>query len=446
MFVAADDTDSMRGNCTTYLATEIIRTLVTEGDLDLIGFPRLVRLNPAIPWKTRGNGSLVMRFGRGRGVRTLIGSISGKDLYCFEDQTEWEPDEDSILGRIIPLVERYHDPVDSDPGVVVSRTRPSRDFYLGGVRRVMKHSDIEREIERIGARTFVLGCGRGLIGCVCGMAWIPEDFTYELLSYRPPERWGTERIFDPESIERADHEIGTSFNSWEDRFRRVAMVPATPCPVMYGFRGDDVSDLIRGREIIKTEPQSRWVVFQTNQGTDDHIIRDFTEREFIPNSSYLIEGKVLSVERIRGGHTFVTLSTRYGNLMCAAYEPSREFRRALDWLVPGDEIEVMGELRESPYTLNIEKMHVIRTVDEFEKVSNPVCPSCGRTMSSVGKGQGYRCRRCGTRSDVPVVRRLTRWIVPGWYEPPTAARRHLSKPLKRMGEVQPVEFVDCRNQ
>ena len=71
MFVAADDTDSMRGNCTTYLATEIIRELVIDGDLDLIGFPRLVRLNPAIPWKTRGNGSLVMRFGRGVGDRAI---------------------------------------------------------------------------------------------------------------------------------------------------------------------------------------------------------------------------------------------------------------------------------------------------------------------------------------------------------------------------------------
>ena len=67
MFVAADDTDSMRGNCTTYLATEIIRVLVYEDGLDLIGFPRLVRLNPAIPWKTRGNGALVMRFGKGTG-------------------------------------------------------------------------------------------------------------------------------------------------------------------------------------------------------------------------------------------------------------------------------------------------------------------------------------------------------------------------------------------
>ena len=197
----------------------------------------------------------------------------------------------------------------------------------------MKHSDIEVEIDRIGAKTFVLGCGRGLIGCICGMAWVPKDFTYELLAYRPQERWGTERVFDPGSIEKADHEISTSFNSWEDRFRKVAMVPGTPCPVMYGFRGDDVPDLIRGHDIIKTEPQSRWVVFQTNQGTDDHIITEFSPEEFIPNSSYLIKGTVVSVERIRGGHTFVTLSTDLGDVVCGAYEPSREFRRALDWLV-----------------------------------------------------------------------------------------------------------------
>ena len=83
MFVAADDTDSMRGNCTTFLATEIIRELTINGNLNLIGNPRLVRLNPATPWKTRGNGSLVMRFGKGIGKKTFIGCIQGKKLYCL---------------------------------------------------------------------------------------------------------------------------------------------------------------------------------------------------------------------------------------------------------------------------------------------------------------------------------------------------------------------------
>ncbi len=45
MYVAVDDTDSMHGNCTTFLATEIIREF---DDLNLIGNPRLVRLNPEL--------------------------------------------------------------------------------------------------------------------------------------------------------------------------------------------------------------------------------------------------------------------------------------------------------------------------------------------------------------------------------------------------------------
>ncbi len=446
MFVAADDTDSMRGNCTTFLATEIIYELLTKEGLDLIGFPRLVRLNPAIPWKTRGNGSLVMCFGKGKGEKRFIGQIKGKDIFSYGEKTEWEPDRSKILERIKPLVEEFHDPVDSDPGIVISETRPDYGFYVRGVTRVVKRSTVENEIERIGALKYELGCGRGIIGCVCGMAWIPGDKTYELLSYRPRDRWGTERVFEGESVRKADTELASTFNSYEYRWDKIAIFPGTPCPVMYGFRGDVPEDLIRGHDIIKTEPQDRWVVFETNQGTDDHIIRDYSEEEFIPNSSYSVSGTVSDVERIRGGHTFMTLETEFGQLTCAAYEPSREFRYVLDWLAEGDEVEVLGELRENPRTLNIEKLHVIKTAEEYRKVSNPVCGVCGRAMTSVGKGKGYRCKKCGTKADLPVTEKVTRWIVPGWYEPPVAARRHLSKPLKRMGEVQPVEFVNCRNQ
>ena len=72
------------------------------------------------------------------------------------------------------------------------------------------------------------------------------------------------------------------------------------------------------------------------------------------------------------------------------------------------------------------------------------CPVCSKSMKSVGKGQQYRCRKCHTKSSEPVTRKVPRCIVPGWYEPPTSARRHLSKPLKRMGFEQPVEFVNGR--
>lgn len=440
MYVAVDDTDSMRGNCTTFLATEIIREFE---DLDLIGNPRLVRLNPATPWKTRGNGALVMRFGRGSGSSRFIGMIGDREIRCFDDCTGWEPDPSMMRDRIIPLMEKYHES-DADPGLLVSRVKPSQEFYWRGVRTILSRDIVDPEIERISGLTYEIGCGRGLIGCTCGMAWRPRDATFELLSYRPRERWGTERVFDPLTIRDMDHSYPTTFNSWEDRFDKVAMVPSTPCPVMYGLRGDVEGDLIEASRMISTEPLDRWMVFLTNQGTDDHIIRNH-RGPLVPNQSYILKGTVTShVRHIEGGHVLIDIDTGYGPVTCAAYEPSKEFRFAVDWLDPGDAVEVVGELRDEPRTLNIEKIHVVSTVQERLKVSNPVCPVCSRTMKSTGKNGKYKCKRCRTVSYEPVTVPVRRQIVPGWYEPPTAARRHLSKPLKRMGLMQPVEFVNGR--
>ena len=440
MYIAVDDTDSIRGNCTTFLATEIIREL--SSDFDLIGNPRLVRLNPAVPWKTRGNGSLILRFGKGAGERHLIGKIDGKDLYCFEESVDVPYERQAILKRIIPLVESLHES-DADPGLIVSDERPSYEFYERGLFTIMSVSDVEGELERIGADSFTIGRGRGLIGSTCGLAWIPNDFTYELLAYRMSDRWGTPREVDPDSIRDMDHSYLSTFNSWEDRFNKVAMVPATPCPVLYGLRGDDMEELIPASEMIRSEDVYRWVIFLTNQGTDDHIITEYDSMR--SNASYLVKGVVKEcARRIQGGHTFIDIDTEFGTITCGAYEPSKEFRMAFDRLLPGDVVEVMGEYREDPVTLNVEKLHVISIVPDVVKVSNPMCQQCGKRMESVGKGQGYRCKRCHTKTQSAIFEENVRWIVPGWYEPPTAARRHLSKPLKRMGMTQPVEFVNRR--
>ncbi|MCL1979370.1 MAG: tRNA(Ile)(2)-agmatinylcytidine synthase [Methanomassiliicoccaceae archaeon] len=439
MYVAVDDTDSINGNCTTFLATEIISLLCER--MDLIGYPRLVRLNPAVPWKTRGNGSLVMRFGKGNGRRTCIGDISGREISCFENASSYEPDESEIVEMLIPLIERYSEP-DSCPGLVVSRKKPPPSIYWKGVRTILDKSEAEEEIIRIGALKYEKGCGRGIIGATCGMAWRPRDSTLEMLTYRPKDRWGTERVFEPLSIKEADNSLRSTFNSWEERARKVAMVPSTPCPIMYGLRGEDRRELMRGKEIIRSEPIERWMIFLTNQGTDDHILR--RPKELVPGQSYYIEGKVTGSEHIQGGHVLTRIATRFGEVTVGAYEPSKEFRLLFDNLSEGDAIGVMGELREEPRTLNAEKVRVITAAERYEKISNPVCGGCGRTMESVGKGKGYRCRRCGTSAEAPQVKKAVRWVREGWYEPPTAARRHLSKPLKRMGAEQPVEFVNRR--
>lgn len=57
LHIGIDDTDSPDGMCTTYLASQIINKLHDNG-IDIIGYPRLIRLNPFAKFKTRGNGGV----------------------------------------------------------------------------------------------------------------------------------------------------------------------------------------------------------------------------------------------------------------------------------------------------------------------------------------------------------------------------------------------------
>lgn len=56
-----DNTDSILGKCTTHLAFKIISYLLKQTDARFIDYPLLIRLNPNIPWKTRGNGAVCIR-------------------------------------------------------------------------------------------------------------------------------------------------------------------------------------------------------------------------------------------------------------------------------------------------------------------------------------------------------------------------------------------------
>jgi len=434
MFIAVDDTDSRTGNCTTFVATEIIREL---DDMDLIGNPRLVRLNPAVPWKTRGNASIVLQVGRGAGGSKKVGEISGREIFSFQSLKE-EPDAEDLLPRVVRAVMSNRSE-GAESGIVVSETRPDPSLYWSGVRTILTKDAVDRELRRISARTYTADSGLGLIGAVCGMAWIPGDSTYELIAYRDRKRWGTERTVAPCSIREMDMKFQTTFNSWEERTEKVTMVPSTPCPVLYGLRGDVEEDLPAASRSIVSEYAERWIVFLTNQGTDDHIISGPTE--LIACRSYRLAGTVSGrARRMKGGHVFIDVDTEFGKITCGAYEPSKEFRMLFDRLIPGDRIEVLGELRSDPRTLNVEKVCVTGLAPD-EARSNPPCPKCGKNMKSAGTGQGYRCRECRTRAKHQDIREEGRSLVPGWYEPPAAARRHLSKPLKRMGAEQPIEFV-----
>ena len=430
MYVAFDDTDSTSSMCTTFLATEVVHEL---SHYDLIGHPRLVRLNPAVPWKTRGNGALELRLGEGGGKATTIGSIGGREVRCFP-RSKGEAGIEDVLETCSRLIDRWsRTQEDASPGLVVCERRPSPKLYWQAVRTIVDRSQVEEELKTIGARTYQLAGGRGIIGAAAAISWRPRDRTYETLTYRTREMWGSPRTVETDDVEHLDERFPSTFNNFDHEAGRTAIVPHSPCPILFGVRGDDPKDTIEAAASVRSETKDRWLTFLSNQGTDDHIIAG--RGKLRPWSSYRIKGTVVWRPRtIAGGHVLFELRIGPSKMLdCAAYEPSKGFRGVVRRLIPGDEVELMGELREVPRTLNLEKLHVIKLAEELRKSSNPICPECGKSMGSMGRGEGFRCKRCRTKAEGGgKYERVERSIAPGWYEPPVCARRHISKPLKRM--------------
>jgi len=429
MFVAFDDTDSLESMCTTFLATELIKTLSVY---DLIGLPRLVRLNPAVPWKTRGNGALCLRFGVGKGECRMVGEIEGRPIYSYDKMYE-EADRDLVREVSEKIVGRWSR-VDegASPGLIISEKKPQQKLYWEAVRSIVDKGDVLHELQRIGADVIGWEGGRGIIGASAAMAWRPRDRTYEIITYRQKERWGTPRQLDDASVRDMDLNHPSTFNNYDHHTERRAISPHTPCPVLFGVRGDDPKELMSAVFSLRSEPPASWLMFLSNQGTDDHLIHGVPD---LPDRSYDFECVVTEAPRtVPGGHVIFEVRTSKGTLECAAYEPTKEFREVVRSLRPGDRLRAFGELRAEPRTLNLEKMQVMETAKELRKVANPRCPACGGPTKSMGSAGGYRCKRCGKRNALaPIAQEVARTIAPGWYEPPVCARRHLGKPLKRMG-------------
>ncbi|MCQ6963151.1 tRNA(Ile2) 2-agmatinylcytidine synthetase [Methanolobus chelungpuianus] len=415
MIIGIDDTDSREGMCTTYLGALLMEELCAFGSP--LGEPLLIRLNPTIPYKTRGNAAVAL---------------------CFESD---EPEK--IIGHVVSRVSSMSrmECENTNPGVVFIRevdfkeAKPQlSEFFIRAVKDVISIDEARALAESLGLAFRAFKNGRGLIGALaaCG-AMLNQDWehTYEFLTYRKDEACGTKRLVDNESLFGADSE--TYPETWDsvDRFNElVVCVPRSPDPVLYGIRGDTREAVEKAVAMVRSEEIERSCIYRTNQGTDMHLIRAGGVDDILEMHSYMLEGTVVSpAVTIRGGHSIFILEDDAGRTIdCAAFEPTKNFREVVRRLVPGDRVVVYGSVTED--TLNIEKICILSLADVSEE-RNPACPSCGKRMKSAGSGQGYRCRRCATSAAETELVPLERDLGPGFYEVPPCARRHLAKPLVR---------------
>jgi len=416
LYVGIDDTDSSSGMCTTYVTCVIISKLKDYG-FNISGYPRLIRLNPFARFKTRGNGAL-----------------------SFKIELKNEKEVEEVKRIVVENVQTLSELQDekTNPGVVFYQndiTHELEEFANRAIREMVTIKETESILNRIGADYYKFKNGRGIIGALAAIGCHLSDQTFELLAYRTPENYGTKRKIDLESVVEMDKKTyPLTFDNLDQGY--IAIEPHTPCPVLYGIRAENPEVLEEARTMVRVmEPVERHCIFQTNQHTDMHLkpIENISDMEKF--KCYIVDGLVMDKPHvIDGGHFIFRLKDESGNIECAAYEPTKQFRNYIRELEPGDLLRVYGGVGEginNQGTLNIEKFQLIEPV-KTKKFLNPLC-SCGKRMKSAGKNKGFKCPGCGKieRDGEKIGVEIPRNIEKGFYETPPSARRHLSKPLVR---------------
>jgi len=429
LHIGIDDTDSPRGGCTTYVAALLVERLARL--VEFTDYPNLVRLNPNIPWKTRGNGAI-----------------------CLRVESSWDSIP-KVKEIVTETVEENSDIAydKTDPGIVFLQGQVMTDVLWFGeycLHEVATKAEALKVLKHCRGEAVCYGSGRGLIGALAAVGNpLMGDHTYEFLAYRRPDRRGSPRKVDIDSVLLMDELTrGETFSNIDRENRRILITPRGPDPVLVGIRGESPEAVKEGfLRVSLSEGVERWTIFRTNQATEAHLPPINKVASARPYCPIAIEGTVTKApQSILGGHVFFGVGDGSGEICVAAYEPSGSLRKVVREFRVGDRLRVFGGVRpaegEIPSTINLEKLEVLDLAQEVV-YANPLCPACGRSMESMGRGKGHRCRGCGFREPLgqQILSPVTRMVEGGLYLPPTRSQRHLSKPLSRYGLEKPYQPI-----
>jgi len=318
--IGFDDTDSPKGMCTTFLAYKMV-DLLQKQKTEFLDFPRLIRFNPNIPWKTRGNGAVSMR------IKTKNPS--------------------KIKTQIKNLVSKYSDTKNgANPGLVFYQSDliPSEftDFSNLALWQLINRKNAKIFAKKNNLEFFYEGNGQGLVGAIGAIGYDFKDHTLELLSYRKKPKFGKERKISTQSVKTMqENTFPNTFNSFDTKKGRILITPHGPDPVFYGVRGENVDSLVYATKILKSDEKlDGYMIFKSNQGTNDHLKNKLNFKTMKPYASGTIMGIVSNSPKIvKGGHVFFKMISENHEFRCAVYKPTGMLSVASN-LIQGDKIQV----------------------------------------------------------------------------------------------------------
>lgn len=410
LHIGFDDTDSrVKGGCTTHVGYLLVRDFEAKG-IKVVDFPRLLRLNPNIPWKTRGNGAV------------------GISVLCKDPET--------VLDTVSQRMSEAEGKFDSKPAYALLNEAGRRTVYAS--LRTAVNSFMEPQAARsvaVKAGCTFSGSDSGLVGALYAASNLLTDcdHTYELIAYRKADNIGRVRFVSKESVQEMDrHWFKSTFSNLDGG--RVLITPHGPDPVLYGIRGENPNDLVLARNTLNTEEISGWMVYLTNQATDAHYRRATLTELRLWDSVELSLIVAPGARRFPGGGVLLPLTDGRFRIYATLYPETGFMREVAQELVAGDRVRVMGGFVD-PFqpAINAEKIVIDLLVPRYHK-RNPSCDKCGKTLESEGGGH-FRCRRCGLKGIAKSHHtvRINAGITPGLYTPPIRYFRHLMKPPRRLG-------------
>ncbi|MEM4041485.1 MAG: tRNA(Ile)(2)-agmatinylcytidine synthase [Saccharolobus sp.] len=407
--VGIDDHDSYKFGCTTHFSILLLSNLIKFHNVKLLDLPYLVRLNPNVPWKTRGNAAIRL-FLEFNGTKKELAEI------IFYYSTKYVEN--------ISLAHNFG----RKPGLAIIDEEDFKknqakfyDLYIMGVSDIIP-MDYARSIAE--KYNIEIRGDRGIIGSIASIG-VSGDYTYELIAYRKKENWLRKRYIENQSVKEIDTlyfpNVFANYDYIEDK---PLIVSHGYDPILFGIRGTSIKILLNALKMITTEEDiDFFAIFKSNQGTDIHL--KFTGIHFYQEIKRLIE--IDEVFILKGGDVLIR-STNNEHIF--VYKETGELNKAAKQLKKGDKLLVYGAVKPSQKfgkIIEAEKFEIIELNDII--YSNPFCPKCGSSTESLGKNKGFRCKKCKyiIKSSGKVKKKITRDISLGVYQ--TRAYRHLTKPL-----------------
>ncbi len=415
--ISIDDIDSDRGGCTTYTLVKIIASLKrNDSRFKILGFPRLVRLNPNVPYKTRGNGALYVKFE----------SLLTQDIILSIAKNVIEED-----------IKNYGEKSQSQPTLIIAsgEIQPNERYYNDSLTKFLLNVD-----DSLIQKNYLIWPNkknRSLVGTLAALhANFSDDCSYELLVYRTPAQYGKTRIIDQKQLKSLQSEFKDSlFSNYDPIEERELIAPSGSDPIYFGLRGEnpDLLKKIMSQLKLNEKIQSS-MIFQSNQGTGihlEHVNNDLQEFSVF-SSLIMIRTEPLSH---KGGYVTFRGWDQYSNnsLKFIAFEPTKTFPKLFSNLIPGDLIMIHGSVKPSTSenTISVDEVCIIKLVDKMI-LSAPYCPNCKHRTTKAGWKKGYKCKTCSFATRNPNVLNEPRENVPlGHYLPVKSAQRHLTRPRER---------------